>query len=233
MIPSVADVPTISTSQMREVDRIMIEELGIDLRRMMEHAGRNLAWLARERFEPDSVLILAGTGGNGGGGLVAARHLANRGLEVVVTLAADSLAEVPAEQAEILAAMEVTFSERPPDADLVLDAMIGYSLDGDPKGRVAELIEWANHQPSPVLALDAPSGLDTTTGLIGDPCIRATATMTLAAPKSGLVLAPTVVGELYLADIGVPGSVYGAFEIELEDPFVAGSVVAVTEANTA
>ena len=69
---------------------------------------------------------------------------------------------------------------------------------------------------------------DTATGLIGDPCVRATATMTLALPKVGLEFAPTVVGELYLADISVPGSVYQAFGIELVDPFDEGSVVSIT-----
>jgi len=228
MIPAVGDVPTLTTDQMREVDRTMIDDLGIDLSRMMENAGRNLAWLSRERFSPGSVTLLAGSGGNGGGGLVAARHLANRGVAMTVTLAGTELGEVPAAQAAMLEAMGVPFSDDPPDADLVIDALIGYSLRGDPRHRAAELIEWANHQPAPVLALDVPSGLDTTTGLIGDPCVRATATMTLALPKVGLEFAPTVVGELYLADISVPRSVYGAFEIELADPFGEGSVVGVT-----
>jgi len=227
MIPTTSDIPAISTDQMREVDRIMIEDLRIDLPRMMENAGRNLAWLARERFDPKSVTVLAGTGGNGGGGLVAVRHLVNRGIATTIHLVGDDLGDVPAVQAEIVRSLNVQFTDEPEDADLVIDAMIGYSLSGDPTGRAAELIDWANHQPSPVLSLDVPSGLDTATGLIGDPCIRATATMTLALPKTGLELAPTVVGELYLADISVPGSVYTAFGIELDDPFGEGSVVAV------
>jgi NAD(P)H-hydrate epimerase len=228
MIDPIADVPALTTDQMREVDRIMIEDLGIDLARMMENAGRNLAWLARERFSPSSVTILAGSGGNGGGGLVAARHLHNRGVVVTVTLANAELGEVPAAQAAMLQAMGVAVSDEPAPADVVIDALIGYSLSGDPRGRPAELIEWANHQPSPVLALDVPSGLDTSIGLIGDPCVRATATMTLALPKTGLAFAPTVVGELYLADISVPGAVYQAFDIELDDPFAQGSVVPIT-----
>lgn len=227
MIAPVRDVPALTTDQMREVDRIMVEDLGIDLTRMMENAGRNLAWLARERFSPAAVTVVAGPGGNGGGGLVAARHLSNRGIAVTVTLARDDLGEVPGAQAAMLRAMGVTFADEPSKADLVIDALIGYSLSGDPRERSAELIEWANHQPSPVLALDVPSGLDTATGLIGDPCVRATATMTLALPKKGLALAPTVVGELYLADISVPASVYAAFEIDLVDPFTDGSVVSV------
>jgi len=226
-ILAVGDVPALTTDQMREVDRIMIEDLGIDLLRMMENAGRNLAWLSRQRFSPDSVTVLAGSGGNGGGGLVAARHLINRGVAVTVVLAGD-LGEVPAEQAGMLRQMGARFEDDPVDADLVIDALIGYSLSGDPHGRPGELIEWANHQPSPVLALDVPSGLDTATGLIGDPCVRATATMTLALPKVGLEFAPTVVGELYLADISVPGSVYQAFGIQLVDPFGEGSVVSIT-----
>lgn len=227
MTATVTGIPSLTTDQMREVDRIMVDELGIDLPRMMEHAGAGLARLARDRFGPRSVTVLAGSGGNGGGGMVAARHLANRGISVTVVAPTGELAAVTAHQSAILQAMEIPFTADPVAADLVVDALIGYSLTGDPRDRAAELIEWANHQPSPVLSLDVPSGLDTSTGLIGDPCIRATATMTLALPKVGLGLAPTVVGELYLADIGVPGSVYRAFDIELEDPFAASPVVAV------
>lgn len=227
-MPMIGTTPALTTDQMREVDRIMVEDLGIDLPRMMENAGRNLAWLAGDRFSPKSVTVLAGSGGNGGGGLVAARHLANRGLRVTAVLARYELSEVAAAQADMLRAIGVAFSEEPGEADLVIDALIGYSLQGDPTGRSAELIEWANHQPAPVLALDVPSGLDTTTGLIGDPCVRATATMTLALPKVGLEFAPTVVGELYLGDISVPPAVYSAFGIDLEDPFGEGSVVSVT-----
>ncbi len=227
MIPAARDIPALTTDQMREVDRIMIEDLEIDLPRMMENAGRDLAWLARKRFSPGSITVLAGPGGNGGGGMVAARHLANRGIAVTVALSRQELGEVPAAQARMLRAMGVEFSNDPPDADLVIDALIGYSLSGDPRNRTAKLIEWANHQPAPVLSLDVPSGLDTTTGLIGDPCVRATATMTLALPKIGLGLAPTVVGELYLADISVPRSTYQAFGIELDDPFGESPVVSV------
>ncbi len=227
MIKAVREIPALTTDQMREVDRIMMEDLRIDLPRMMENAGSNLAWLSRERFSPDSVTVLTGPGGNGGGGMVAARHLINRGVDVTVVLATSDLGEVPGAQAAMLREMGARFEVHPIDGDLVIDALIGYSLSGDPRSRAGELIEWANHQLSPVLSLDVPSGLDSATGLIGDPCVRATATMTLALPKVGLEFAPTVVGELYLADISVPGFVYKVFEIELKDPFSEGSVVAV------
>ena len=208
----VAGVPAVTMDQMREVDRIMIEDIRIELMQMMENAGRNLARLARRRFSPGRVLVLAGSGGNGGGGMVGARHLANWGVDVTVVLGqdVDHLGPVPAHQLDVLQRMGVPILGEPKPADLIIDALIGYSLRGNPRGRIGELIEWAGEQDVDVLSLDTPSGLDVTTGVPGVPCMTATATVTLAAPKTGLLEA-AVVGELYLADISVPPSVFGAF----------------------
>lgn len=202
-------IPALTASQMREVDRIMAEDLQIELVQMMENAGRSLAELALRRFRPATVTVLAGPGGNGGGGLVAARHLANRGAGVQVTLshARSDLGAVPAHQLDIVARMGIEVSAKPQSAALVVDALIGYGLRGDPGGRTAELIDWANTQASAIVALDNPSGLDVTTGRAGSPCIRATATLTLALPKTGLAGAGET-GELFLADISVPPAVY-------------------------
>jgi NAD(P)H-hydrate epimerase len=214
------DIPWLTTEQMIEVDRAMIEDYQIELIQMMENAGRNLAHLARERFfagDPrrKQVTVLAGAGGNGGGALVAARRLHNYGaqVQVFVTRPDAEFAPVPAHQLAILRRMGIDIA--PADAlpttlapDLILDGVIGYSLRGAPRGAAATLIRWANAQPAPILALDAPSGVDTTTGMIFDPAIKATATITLALLKAGL-RAPGVaayVGQLYLADISVPGN---------------------------
>ena len=227
MIPTVAaaDIPYLSTEQMIEVDRAMMEDYRIDLVRMMENAGRNLAHLARERFldgDPRGrhVIVLAGTGGNGGGALVAARRLHNYGTSVSVftTKPDDAFNLVPGQQLDLLRRMDVTIESADAvasaeTADLVLDGVIGYSLRGAPRGAAGALIEWANAQSCPVLSLDAPSGVDTTTGTVFDPAVRATATMTLALPKVGLGT-PGVqahVGELYLADISVPPELYKKF----------------------
>ena len=220
-------VPALTTEQMREVDRAMVEDLHIELVQMMENAGRNLAELAMTRFSPTSVTVLAGPGGNGGGGLVAARHLANRGCQVQVVLAEpDRLTPVPAHQADILGRMGVAMASRPSTADLVIDALIGYSLRGDPAGTAAELITWANDQTAPVLALDTPSGLDLTTGAVGTPSVWATATLTLALPKVGLLDAPSV-GELYLADISVPSLVYQRMGIAVPELFRQSSLLRI------
>jgi len=220
-------VPALTTEQMRAVDHVMVEGLHIELVQMMENAGRSLAELAIIRFSPGSLTILAGPGGNGGGGLVAARHLANRGCQVQVVLTEpDRLTPVPAHQADILARMGVTIASRPATADLIIDAMIGYSLRGNPAGAAAQLITWANDQAAPVLALDTPSGLDLTTGTAATPAVWAAATLTLALPKVGLLDAPNV-GELYLADISVPPLVYQRMGIPVPELFRQASLLRI------
>jgi NAD(P)H-hydrate epimerase len=214
----------------------MIEDYHIELVQMMENAGRNLAHLARMRFldgDPrgNSVVVLAGSGGNGGGGLVCARRLHNWGakVQVITTLPDDRYRGVPAHQLDILRRMDVPIAvaneksaieDRPPDKasiDLIVDTIIGYSLSGAPRGTAEQMITWANAQGAPVLSLDAPSGIDTTSGLVYSPAIRASATLTLALPKEGLRASNTTdyVGELYLADISIPPGLYAGPGLEL------------------
>jgi len=232
-------LPTLTTEQMAEVDRLMIEEYGILLIQMMENAGRNLAEQARRMMGDElpgrRVVVLCGKGNNGGGGMVAARHLHNRGAEVSVKLVGDpaGLKEIPAHQWDILQVMALTQADDPDltEADLIVDAIIGYGLSGNPRGVAAEWIRRANAAGRPVLSLDAPSGLDTTSGRAGEPCIRATATLTLALPKTGLVtpIAQEVVGELFLADISVPPGLYRRLGLEVGSLFSAGAIVQVEE----
>ena len=97
-----------------------------------------------------------------------------------------------------------------PAADLMIDALIGYSLRGVPVGPAAEMIDAANAADAAVLSLDLPSGVDADTGDAPGSAIRADATLTLALPKRGLMqdTAQQYVGELYLADVGVPAELY-------------------------
>ena len=224
-------IPLVDTKQMIEVDRAMMEDYRIELIQMMENAGRSLAHLARARFldgDPlgKNIIVLAGTGGNGGGALTTARRLANYGtnVTVVTTRTAESFEGIPGHQLKILQHMGVPiFQEEKLKADdghyhRIIDGIIGYSLRGAPHGSAANLIRWANDQNNPPLSLDVPSGVDGTTGEAYDPSIIATATMTLALPKTGLMekdLVPTV-GDLYLADISVPPALYAGSELEFD-----------------
>jgi NAD(P)H-hydrate epimerase len=229
---SKASIPYVDTAQMIEIDRAMMDDYQIGLIQMMENAGRNLAHLARQRFFSDDpvgkqVAVMAGSGGNGGGALVAARHLHNWGANTRIFLGqpVESMTSIPGHQLEILQRMKIpgttaiTYeADLDTSFDLILDGLIGYSLNGSPRDTVAKLICWANRQTTPILSLDAPSGIDTTTGTIHDPAIKATATMTLALPKTGLRASGVrkIIGELYVADISVPPELYASDTLGLK-----------------
>jgi NAD(P)H-hydrate epimerase len=223
------EIPFLTTLQMIEVDRAMMEDYKIELIQMMENAGRNLAHLARIRFLENNpvekqIVVLAGTGGNGGGSLVAARRLHNWGanVKIVISKPPQNFTTIPGHQLDITQRMnipiypshQIKHVEKPV---LILDGLIGYSLKGSPRGSISEMINWANQQSTPILALDVPSGMDATSGTIFDPAIKATATMTLALPKQGFQF-PVVremVGELYVADISVPPELYASEKLGL------------------
>jgi NAD(P)H-hydrate epimerase len=232
------NIPILTTDQMVEVDRLMIEEYQISLVQMMENAARNLAELTRRKLggkvAGKHIAVLSGAGNNGGGGLAAARHLHNWGAKISLVLASDPvrLKEVPTRQLRTLGTLGIEADDQADleNADLIVDALIGYGLSGDPRQPVAEWIDKANNSGTPILALDAPSGLDTMLGTPGDPCIKATATLTLALPKAGLLSeqAQEYVGELYLADISVPPELYRHMGIEVPKIFERDSIVQIT-----
>lgn len=231
-------IPTLSTEQMRAVDQLMIERYQMELLQMMENAGRALALLAKRMLDDDildrPIVVLAGRGNNGGGGLVAARHLLNWGawVQVLLTHRPEEFSGAPARQLAILQAMDLPLAwaeegwELPP-ADLVIDALIGYGLTGHPHGGAANLIQLANSSLAPILSLDVPSGLDTSTGALYTPHIQATATLTLALPKRGLCMpeAEHTVGQLYLADIGVPPQLYTHLGLDVPPLFAEETIL--------
>ncbi len=114
-------------------------------------------------------------------------------------------------------------------ADAILDALIGYGLQGPPREPIASLIRSANRAHAPVIALDVPSGLDGDSGRAFDPTIRAATTLTLALPKAGLLrpAARDWAGDLYLADISVPVQVYQQVGVETGPVFAASDIVPV------
>ena len=215
-------VPAITTEQMREVDRVAVDEVGPNLYQMMENAGRNLASLCVELLGQDwhraPIVVLAGTGGNGGGGICAARHLANHGGDVTVVVSDPSnLSGVPADQFSLYRATGGRVAPAREtgalQAELVVDAVLGYSLGGAPRGVALELIGWMSSHAATVVSLDVPSGVDATTGAAPGEFVHATTTMTLALPKTGLDA--DAVGQLWLADIGIPREVYRRVGVDL------------------
>jgi NAD(P)H-hydrate epimerase len=239
-------IPALTPDQMSRVDRIMVDDFGVTVLQLMEVAGQAVAAWARQRFlggdaRGKRVLVLAGSGGNGGDGMVAARFLHSWGGRPAVWLSHDAATLQGAAAHQLRSLRTLGLPIQPPEeagregpgalpaADLIVDALLGFGLSGAPSGPAARLIAAANAHPAPVLAVDLPSGLDARTGDPYDPCIRADATLTLALPKTGL-LAPAarpVIGELAMADLGIPAEVYDRIGVRVGPVFAERSVVRV------
>ncbi len=211
------DAYALTAEQMTMVDDRAVSVYGVQLIQMMEHAGRQLAIQAVRMLGNTAagkpVVVLCGPGNNGGGGMVAARHLHNWGVRVTAILAANAaqLSGVSAGQWRTISALGlVSQSDHLSQAMLIIDALLGYNARGDPRPPISTWIDQANKSGVPILSLDLPSGLNANTGVPGNPNIKASATLTLAMPKTGLLTpaAGELVGDLYLADIGIPPNVY-------------------------
>jgi len=203
----------LSRDQVRQVDRLAIERYHIPGIVLMENAARAVADVACSMLGK-TVLILAGGGNNGGDGLAAARHLANRGMQVRIALTIDparysgdalinwkiaqamGLPALPADPTDIAAATD----------DLIIDAIFGTGLSQSPREPFSQIADAVARSGRPVLAIDLPSGLDCDTGQLLGPCIRASKTITFVAEKIGFAnaVATQFLGEIIIGDIGCP-----------------------------
>lgn len=242
-----ADIPAISAAQMAGVDRSAIEDYGVTLLQMMEQAGSHLAEVVRVEIGGDlqdkRVVVAIGPGNNGGGGLVAARHLTNRGASVRVVLARPALrmSEAARHQLATLIAMGTDCCVATYDlsdeelehvlatADIVVDAVLGYRIYDAPHGEAERLIGYLVRSGRPIVSLDLPSGMDPDTGEASGAAITAQATLTLALPKLGLFTSAGAArtGRLYVGDLGLPSVLYTALGINVGHPFSAGRIVRV------
>ncbi|RCU44371.1 NAD(P)H-hydrate epimerase [Haloplanus salinus] len=216
-------VPAVTAETMRDVDRVAVEDVGLQLLQMMENAGRTLAHRVAATGE-EPVVVVAGNGGNGGGGLACARHLHNHDVRVAVVLDRDpdALSGAAAQQYGILDATDVSVTSGVEELaafdriGVLVDALIGYGLDGPIRDPARSFVEETNRRGSSVVSLDVPSGIDATTGETLGAAVHPETTVSLALPKTGL---RTGAGQLVLADIGIPRVVYDRLDIAYDDPF--------------
>jgi NAD(P)H-hydrate epimerase len=208
----------LTSEEMGEADREAIDGFGIDVLSLMENAGLAVATVARLLLEGSvggrRVGVLVGKGNNGGDGLVAARHLHNWGADVRVMLSdRGAIGQVPSRQLTAVerAGVQVYDAEGSlAGLDLLIDSLLGYNSKGDPREPVRGMILNANASGVPILAVDVPSGFDTTAGGHNNPCVIARATLTLGFLKTGF-LNPgcrPYVGQLYLGDVSLPLEIY-------------------------
>jgi hydroxyethylthiazole kinase-like uncharacterized protein yjeF len=234
-LPTVRDVPFATAAQMAEVDRIASEEFGIPLELLMENASHQIAVAARlflGGVASKRIVAFAGSGNNGGDALGALRHLSGWGAEVRAVLSgpADRLRPLARRQHDILEKVGMPRDAAAvDDADLLIDGLLGYNVSGPPRDAIADLIRAANASRLPILAVDLPSGLHPDTGEPLGVTIRAAFTVTLALPKRGLLATRSraLVGELLLADIGIPPQAFDRLAIETRGLFAGGDLVRI------
>ena len=203
----------------RAVDRAAIEEYGIPGAVLMENAARGLKAEALRMLpspgRPASVLIICGSGNNGGDGYALGRHLYNAGVKVTLSALGEPRAGSDAALNRSIC-LKMSLEEAPRhelaahfECDLVVDAIFGTGLDRPVTGPAAEVIEWINVSADsgrPVLAVDVPSGLDCDTGRPLGTAVRAARTVTFVARKPAMTKAAArpFLGQVVVADIGAP-----------------------------
>jgi NAD(P)H-hydrate epimerase len=219
----------VTAAEMRAADFYTIQEIGLPGAVLMEEAGRQVAELClrllKERPGRGRVFVWAGKGNNGGDGLVAARRLGLAGYHVEVFLVAEDPGTLSSEtrrNLEVLrrlgipvnqawSAAEISAAEIVgASGDLQVDALLGTGSRGPVSGPLAAAIAAINRGGVPVVAVDLPSGLNADTGEVLGPAVRAGYTVTFGRPKVGLLTYPgaELVGQLYVADIGIPAEAY-------------------------
>ncbi len=227
----------VSVAQMRQIERAA-DAAGHSYAQMMEHAGWSVAQVIVEQFAPvegKQVLVLAGSGNNGGDGLVAAEHLAQAKMQVAVYLTKERPADDPhltklRDRGILIAAADQDQRSRVlrlqvGRAQLIVDAILGTGFALPLQGAAQEVLKVVQHSlgqraDRPVIvAVDCPSGLDCDTGAVAEETIAADLTVTLAAAKPGLLRFPGAgfTGRLVVADIGLPSDqpLLAAIEVEL------------------
>ena len=223
-----------------------IFKLGMPVLVLMENAGLRVAGLARQLLggsvSGKKIVVLVGSGHNGGDGLAAARHLISWGGEVVVVSSGESkkAKKVTKKQFYILTQTKTTILVFSQDkrqeiekilksADLIIDGLLGYGLKSSPRGEADMLIKLANKADKDILAIDTPSGFDTDQGKEFQPCIQAKWTVSLGALKAGLLTkaGQPPVGQLYLADIGFPQEAFKRAGVKSENVFERESAIKI------
>lgn len=204
--------------QVRELDRIAIEDQGIAGRTLMERAGAAAFALIRERWpEADKVCVLCGVGNNAGDGYVVARLAMEEGLDVQVLQLGEferlqGDARTNYEAFEGLGGAMRLFDGIPRGTELIVDAVFGTGLERPVEGEWREALEAAAAHPAPVIAIDMPSGLHADSGRVLGFGLKAECTISFIGLKQGLFTGegPEYAGEVFFNALEVPALIYSS-----------------------
>ncbi len=219
-----------STEESRALDKRAMEDWGFPEMVLMENAGASVVELTASHVTWDGafVVIVCGTGNNGGDGFVIARHVAAKGAKVMVLLMGDEshMSEASKCYRAMVEKMEIPVIaiEKAADwisyiykADILVDALIGTGLSRDVEGEKAAMIRLMNEAPGAVISVDIPSGLSSDTGAPMGIAVEADYTVALGAIKRGHVLYPgkACCGKLLYSPIGIPDKAREDFPVQL------------------
>jgi len=215
----------ITAKEMTKVDDLAVKKYNLSIDQMMELAGFHLSNFVLS-LKPKKVLVFFGKGNNGGGGLVAAKHLVINGIKVEIIEASKDNNKNVKNRLKTLLKMGIkpkkTFKAQ--KGDIIIDSLLGYNIKGNPRGRYVDLINTINSSKAKVVSLDLPSGLDPTTGKKGEPTVKADYVLTLALPKTGL----KKMKQVYLANLGIPQQLYKDMKINIGNLFEEGDIVRIS-----
>ena len=221
----------VTTRQMREIDRVTIQEFSIPGLDLMERAGQGVVDAIEGTLidiEGSRCTVLCGKGNNGGDGFVVTRLLTQKGSTVHTYLLGNKdeisgdaetnlnrVLEMGLEVREIAGIDQIAIQST---TDVIVDAIFGTGIKGAVKGLPAQVIELMNRSDCTIVAVDAPSGLNTDTGAAEGPCVQADVTATMGLPKIGLLLYPgkAYAGRIEVVDIGVPPQVIEEADLAME-----------------
>jgi hydroxyethylthiazole kinase-like uncharacterized protein yjeF len=218
-----------TAEEMRRLDRLAIDELGIPGATLMENAGRGAAAAIAAALPAlgaprrgARVIVVCGKGGNGGDGFVVARWLKRLGAAPSVMLVVppteingDARLQLEALRRSgirpLRAESERALATALARAHVIVDAMLGFGSRGAPEGAIARAIELINASRRPVVALDLPSGLPADGGAPPGVAVRASMTLTFAGFKRGLLASPgdELAGRVCVVPIGIPDAEIG------------------------
>ncbi len=212
-----SEVPSATSSALRQADLAAKDQFGIEPLQLMEVAGAQVARFVNIFFDGISgkrVLVVAGSGNNGGDALVAARFVHQRGATVRVSMVPSrDPSSLSAHHLRTVRELGIPVTEAPSgidgSADVILDGLFGTGIRPPLRPPAPEIIAAMNGARHPIVAIDVPSGMDADDGTGAENAVRAAATVTLAAPKAGLALTPNA-GRVFLADIGMPATLFSA-----------------------
>jgi len=190
-----------SADAVRAIDRYVIDQQGVDGFELMQAAAASaFRRLVRTWPEPSALLILCGAGNNGGDGYLIAANAKRHGIDVhcVAVAPTEKLtgdarkawqkARADGVDVQALGDTSQDVAAMPFDrVDLIVDAMLGTGVTGAPREPFADIIDRCNRASTPVLAIDVPSGLDSTRGTVSGVAVRADMTVTFIALKAGLL----------------------------------------------